>query len=469
MATLFYDDFEDGQTTGWVPSAKGGGGDPVLSVGQPPIPKSGQMAMRMDIAYIGTSGSYRYAYKMISPSTDTIKTEAWIYMADNTAATPLRLSFSLLNIGAQHVGHFYGFYNSNGTFDWTMQETQEVVRVNTGGSWFKIEILTNKSTGEWTTNMYDSAGYFIHSDSGTRDMSGISDSGWHATYGFAVYSGASYHVWVDAVTSADDYVTPPPPDLVANFSASATSGVAPLTVSFTDLSTGNPTSWLWDFGDGGTSTARNPIYTYTTAGLYTVLLTATRNGTSDTETKVAYVSVSEPIPDVEADFTADVTSGYIPLQVTFSDLSTGSPTSWYWQFGDGSASTLQNPSHTYTSAGVYDVSLTATKTGSTDTLIKSGFIDADEEVVVGPNFKFTGVDYPLEVSGGELIICTVHVLNDGDEPGTTWLLADIVVDGVVVKNLPDEEVTLLPNEEISVDFQISAEMVTFQFCCDFPQ
>ena len=68
---------------------------------------------------------------------------------------------------------------------------------------------------------------------------------------------------------------------VAEFSASPTSGQAPLTVTFTDQSTGGPTSWSWTFGDGGTSGASNPVHVYTTPGLYTVTLVASNSARSD--------------------------------------------------------------------------------------------------------------------------------------------------------------------------------------------
>lgn len=78
---------------------------------------------------------------------------------------------------------------------------------------------------------------------------------------------------------------------VANFSATPLSGNAPLTVSFTDSSSG-ATSWSWKFGDGGTSTAQNPSYSYTKAGTYTVMLDATGPGGSNQTTKTGYITVS---------------------------------------------------------------------------------------------------------------------------------------------------------------------------------
>jgi PKD repeat protein len=78
---------------------------------------------------------------------------------------------------------------------------------------------------------------------------------------------------------------------VAHFSASPTSGAAPLTVNFTDQSTGQITSWSWDFGDGSISTEQNPSHTYTDDGSYTVSLAVTGPGGSDTETKADYINV----------------------------------------------------------------------------------------------------------------------------------------------------------------------------------
>jgi len=80
---------------------------------------------------------------------------------------------------------------------------------------------------------------------------------------------------------------------VADFTANPTSGPAPLLVQFTDTSTGGPTLWSWDFGDGGTSTERNPAHTYTAEGVYTVTLTASDAHESDTVTKTGYIIVTE--------------------------------------------------------------------------------------------------------------------------------------------------------------------------------
>lgn len=88
------------------------------------------------------------------------------------------------------------------------------------------------------------------------------------------------------------------------------------------------------------------------------------------------VSVSAPV----ADFTANVTSGTAPLSVQFNDNSTNTPTSWSWEFGDGNTSAAENPAYTYPDAGVYNVTLTVSNAGGTDSEIKYGYINVTDVV-----------------------------------------------------------------------------------------
>jgi len=161
----------------------------------------------------------------------------------------------------------------------------------------------------------------------------------------------------------------------AAFAGSPTSGCSPLTVSFADQSTGEITSWSWTFGDGGSSTVQGPSHTYNAAGTYEVSLTVTGPGGSDSETKTSYITVStSPV----ADFSGTPTSGNAPLTVSFTDMSSGAPTSWSWNFGDGGSSTAQNPSHQYSATGTYTVSLTATNTCGSTTETKTNYITVSE-------------------------------------------------------------------------------------------
>ncbi len=164
---------------------------------------------------------------------------------------------------------------------------------------------------------------------------------------------------------------------VAEFSASPTSGSTPLNVSFTDASTGTPTVWNWNFGDGVNSTEKNPVHTYSTQGNYTVTLTVSNTAGSNTATKSSYIKVTGNSPQKPtAAFLASPTSGNIPLNVTFTDTSTGSPTAWSWSFGDGTNSAVQNPVHTYTTAGNYTVALTVSNSAGSNTATKSNYITA---------------------------------------------------------------------------------------------
>jgi len=103
---------------------------------------------------------------------------------------------------------------------------------------------------------------------------------------------ATDNLFVDYMAFEIGDVQPAAP--VADFAGAPVSGEYPLAVDFTDLSSGDPTSWNWTFGDGGTSTAQNPSHTYNAAGTYNVGLTATNAQGSDTATKNGYITVTEP-------------------------------------------------------------------------------------------------------------------------------------------------------------------------------
>jgi len=96
-----------------------------------------------------------------------------------------------------------------------------------------------------------------------------------------------------------------PPAPVANFTANATSGTAPLTVQFTDNSTGSPTTWNWSFGDGFTSTNLNPLHIYASAGTYSVSLNATNSEGSNTTTRTGYITVY-PKGDFNGNWRVDI-------------------------------------------------------------------------------------------------------------------------------------------------------------------
>ena len=209
-----------------------------------------------------------------------------------------------------------------------------------------------------------------------------------------------------------------------DFSATPTLGNAPLTVQFTNLSeifTSNGLAlasfgytWLWDFGDGGTSTEESPTYTYNRAGVYDVSLTRVyENGNhvqnengGDTRTRYDYITVY-PV----ADFSASPTQGQAPLTVNFSDKSKGYPSSWHWGFGDGGTSSQQNPIYTYNNPGTYTVSLTVT--GSTSTKTRGMYIVV-EEAAVRPDIVVRNLEVaPAYAQPRQAVTINANVVNEG--------------------------------------------------------
>lgn len=164
------------------------------------------------------------------------------------------------------------------------------------------------------------------------------------------------------------FTTPTP---TSSFTAIPTTGQAPLTVAFVNTSTSG-TSWNWNFGDGQSSTAQNPVtHLYATAGSYGVTLTTT-NAAGSATSAMTVITVSAPTPAAPvADFTATPQSGSAPLLVTFANTSTGVPTTWAWTFGDGTTSSLATPPpKTYASTGSFTVTLTVTNAGGSSTISK---------------------------------------------------------------------------------------------------
>ncbi len=175
---------------------------------------------------------------------------------------------------------------------------------------------------------------------------------------------------------------------LAAFSASPTSGYRPMEVDFTDHSSGSPTSWSWEFGDGATSTLQNPSHTYTELGSYTVTLTIDGPLGEKSLTKTNYITVAEQPP--VADFTGTPRTGGAPLNVQFTAQTEGIIDSYLWRFGDGQTSTEVNPLHTYQNEGKFSVTLEVSGPGGEDDNFKFWYIrvngiadddTADDDVV----------------------------------------------------------------------------------------
>ena len=232
-----------------------------------------------DFSVTITSSGYTYTLAppaLSNPSTSTLTNVAWVdnalnetfYKSDfiygpqswkpaNAANTPISYgqdssnNFSLmfidLNVGAFCTNAYNGVTNGSIQVTYNFNNLESFAAFNVYG-WFSA---CNWGTGIPMTNYYIKSGY---------NVIGVPS---------------------------------------ANFAANATNGSAPMDVQFIDHSTNSPTSWSWDFGDGATSTEQNPTHTYTKPGVYTVSLTATNAGGSNTETQIITVNdVTAPIVNI---------------------------------------------------------------------------------------------------------------------------------------------------------------------------
>jgi len=178
-------------------------------------------------------------------------------------------------------------------------------------------------------------------------------------------------------TNKSDYIIAYPPAATipsANFNGTPTSGVAPLTVQFNDLSTGSPTNWNWSFGDGNFSNAMSPPHIYAYPGLFSVTLNVSNSAGNNSFTRTNYINVTSTAIPPTANFNGTPTSGVAPLTVQFNDLSTGSLTNWNWSFGDGNFSNATSPPHIYAYPGLFSVTLNVSNSAGNNSFIRTNYI-----------------------------------------------------------------------------------------------
>ncbi len=158
--------------------------------------------------------------------------------------------------------------------------------------WYFLEsIAGSQGSLIWNTSNYSAGSYQITFS--IQDKAG----NWGPDFQPVLLLGLKGKVFLPVILKNSTGSLPPPPAApTAAFVATPVSGTAPLTVTFTDQSSGQITGWLWDFGDGNTSTAQNPQHTYSSTDVFTVTLTATGPGGSDTLTKPNYITVTSPLP-----------------------------------------------------------------------------------------------------------------------------------------------------------------------------
>lgn len=206
--------------------------------------------------------------------------------------------------------------------------------------------------------------------------------------------------------SSSTLVVPHQDNLAVAFTATpATQTFPSSTVTLTNNTSAGSWTYLWDFGDGTTSTnGAVPSHTYATFGTYTIKLTAASTACSQSQTQSVTIL---PIPPT-VDFSYNPATGCEPLNVQFTNLSQyADPSTYVWDFGDGGSSHLSDPSHLYLHAGKYSVTLSASNaSGQTVTNSKPQIIEVDVRPIA--NFKTT--PNPVYVPGG--ILYTINLSQD---------------------------------------------------------
>ena len=236
-----------------------------------------------------------------------------------------------------------------------------------------------------------------------------------------------------AATIADQPPVNVPPVANANGPYTGTAGVA---VNFSSAGSNDPdgsiASYAWDFGDGNTSTQANPSHTYQSAGNYTVSLTVTDNNNASNSDSTAATIADQPPVNVPP--IANANGPYVgttDVAVSFSSAGSndpdGSSVTYSWDFGDGNTSAQANPSHTYQSAGNYNVSLTVTdNAGDTGTDSTTASV-TDPVVCTSPIqdhctiTEYTGPEVCVQCHEKQAIDMhgSVHYQQGGDYPNTT--------------------------------------------------
>lgn len=193
----------------------------------------------------------------------------------------------------------------------------------------------------------------------------------------------------------------------AAFNANLTSGCAPLSVQFNNQSSANAETFAWSFPGGtpSSSTAENPTVTYNTAGVYTVTLTVSNPAGQNTATQTSYITVNGA---PAAGFTGTVAG----TTVSFNN-STTNATSYTWDFGDGGSSNEANPSHNYTTDGVYEVTLTATNACGSTT------VNGQFTIVTPPTASFSAA----QTSGCGPLVVSFHNQSSANATSYAWTFA----------------------------------------------
>jgi len=324
-----------------------------------------------------------------------------VQFTDQSTGSPTSWSWDFGDGGKSTVQNPQHQYNSSGTFNVTLTVSNGTSTKSLTKTITVIAALTpgfnyspsNPESGEViqfqdTTSGNPTSWSWNFGDGSTSNLQNPTHS-YNNAGSYNVTLQVSNGYYTKSISKSVTVLAP----IVVDFTYNPTAPVAGQDVQFVNSSTGSITSYAWNFGDGATSTLKDPVHKYNNAGAYTVTLTASNSRGSKSKSKTITINQS-----LNPSFTYTPSSPYAGQSVQFTDTSSGSPTSWQWNFGDSSSSNLQNPSHTYLSAGTYTVTLTVTNSAETKAtsktitvkpVVRADFTYSPTNPMVGTSIQFT--------------------------------------------------------------------------------
>jgi PKD repeat protein len=313
-----------------------------------------------------TSGPSPLTVKFTSQSTGQITAYSWVF-GDGQTSTEQNPSHQFVAVGTYNV--ILTVTGPGGTSSVTRKITVEDPVIpapkaafqtdrNSGDAPLTVQFI-NQSTGQITNYIWDFGD--------TETSVDMNPAHTYANPGNFTVTLTTIGPGGQTKAQAQITVTRKPDAPVAAFTPSATSGTAPFQVTFANQSTGQITTYLWEFGDGQTSADQNPSHTYAQPGTYTVTLTVT--GPGGTSNAKAALTATQPVQAPKAAFTQDQNTGPAPLAVQFTNQSTGESLTYSWDFGDGSPTAAEaNPQHAFANPGNYTVTLTVSNAGGSNSI-----------------------------------------------------------------------------------------------------
>ncbi|MDD4848301.1 MAG: PKD domain-containing protein [Bacteroidales bacterium] len=316
---------------------------------------------------------------------------------------------------------------------------------------------TTPSTATWSPLTFvASTGNYVWTPSGNIALDDFTGTNCYIAFKYTCDDAAASTWEIDDILLTALQETPQ--GLTADFSGTPTTIFEGETVTFTDASTGNPTSWIWVFEGGNPpmSFEQNPVVTYATAGTYNVALTVSDGTNEDTKTVTDYITVVAAPVGPTASFTASSTTINVGETVSFTNTSTGTVTGFAWTFegGEPATSIEENPIVTYNAVGIYDVTLIVSDGTLTDTLLMEDYILVNEagEIICNNSFEFWTNNLPNCWNGSKTSINVANIIQVSEGAHTGNYAVKLVNASSSHKRFSSQPTTLEAGNSYQISF-----------------